>query len=146
MARPKKKPSPPWLTGKAYKWDGNKAMPPWMKLDMTLLQDKAFGSLSASTRLVYLSMMLHAGDKATDWFTFTVTAAERYNISRSTLQKSVKDLCEAGFIEAKRPGIGDGWSVAEYAPTLYRATPTEWKNRPDPKPKKVTRKKSGKTL
>lgn len=116
-----------------------------MKLDMTLLQDKAFSSLTPSTRLVYLSMMVHAGDKALDWFTFTVNDAARYNITRSTMQKSMRDLCEAGFIESKRPGTSDGWAVAAYAPTLYRATPTDWKNRQDEKPKKRKRTKTEKT-
>lgn len=79
-------------------------------------------------RVLYLSMAVHAGDKATEWFTFTVTTAEAYNIPRTTLQRCVKELCKAGFLDAKRPGVGDGWSVARYAPTLYRFTPLNWKN------------------
>lgn len=145
MGRSKKRPAPPWLTGRSYKWNANKPMPPWIKLDLTLLQDKAFGQLSPSARLLYLSMALHGGDRADEWFTFTSTAAERYNIPRSTLQKGVKDLCEAGFLEARRPSIDDGWAIETYAPTLYRLTPTDWKNRPDPKPQKHTRAKRKKS-
>lgn len=133
MAKRKKKtPTPTWLTGRAYKWDGNKAMPPWAKLDMTLLQDESFGALSNATRLLYLCMMVHAGDKALDWFTFTVNDAKRYNITRATLQRGTKELEAAGFIKSRRPDITDDktpWTIAQYAPTQYAATPTEWKNR-----------------
>lgn len=130
--RAKKVPVPPWLTGKAYKWSSNKSMPPWAKLDMTLLQDESFGELSNATRLLYLCMMVHAGDKALDWFTFTEKEAKRYNIARTTLQRGVKELEAAGFIKSRRPDITDEkvpWSVAKYAPTQYAATPTDWKNR-----------------
>ena len=118
-------------------------MPPWAKLDMTLLQDEAFGELSSAVRLLYLCMMVHAGDKADEWFTVTVNDAERYNISRATLQRGVKELQAKGFIASKRPDITDKttpWAVAQYAPTLYTATPTDWKNR-EPLKDKGKRKK-----
>ena len=120
----KKRPTPPWLTGKAYHWDGNKAMQPWVKLDRTLLQDPTFQALTPITKLVYLSMCLEMGDHFGEWFTFPAGTAEKYGFNQRTLQRAADHLRDAGFIISRRPLTG--WKNETFAPTEDQIV-TKWK-------------------
>lgn len=117
-------------------------MPPWSQLDQTLAMDEYFIRLSYQARLLYHYMMLHAGADADEWFPFTANVAEKYGFPRSTFQKAAKELVTAGLLESKRGGIMDGWTNAQYSPTLYRASYTAWKNREPLKINGKTKKKN----
>ena len=99
-------------------------MPPWVKLDATLLQDPTFQALTPMTRLVYLSMCLEMGPRAGEWFTFPAKTAEKYGFQDKTLRRAVKELVQSRFIAMRRPS--DGWKSEAYAPTEYQII-TAWK-------------------
>ena len=119
-----RKPTPPWLTGKAYRWNANKAMPPWVKLDATLLQDPTFQALTPMTRLVYLSMCLEMGPRAGEWFIFPRKTAAKYGIGHMVLHNAIDQLENAGFIRSRRPS--SGWKSGAFAPVEYQII-TAWK-------------------
>lgn len=133
--RTRKKQLPYWLTGKSYRWDGNKMMPPWIRLDQTLLQDETFRSLSPSTQMTYLCMCIEAG-KDNDHFTFTSETAKQYQIPLSTFRRSIEELKASGFLKAWSAKQRDhGYHFGErdrpftsYLPTQYQLS-GDWKNK-----------------
>lgn len=121
MARNKRIPLKPWETGNT---GGTLSKNDWYgRVCFSLVSHPAFKALSHLEVRVYLCMILRAGGNVE--FTFPKAVYESdYGLSKTSVQKAVKGLQAAGFIQ-----VSTQWQVRQ--PNIYRFS-NEWKKREKP--------------
>lgn len=121
MARSKKVPLCPWETGSN---GGTLSKKDWYgRVCFSLLSHPAVKALSHLEVRVYLCMILRA--KGNVEFTFPQAIYENdYGLSKTSVQKAVKGLTAAGFIQ-----VTGQWHIRQ--PNIYRFI-NDWKARREP--------------
>ena len=122
MARAKKVPLHPWETGGT---GGPLSKNDWYaRVCFSLLSHPAVKALSHLEARVYQAMLVRAAGKIE--FTFPQAVYEKdYGLSKTSVQKAIKGLTAAGFIEVKKRN----WKIRK--PNVYRFT-NGWKTRKEP--------------
>ena len=83
----------PWLSAREDCREGR-----FIQVGNSLLLSKRFQALKANSRLLYIALAMESGGQPQ--VTLSHGGAERkYGISRSTYDRAVKELIEAGFIK-----------------------------------------------
>ncbi len=104
MSKKRAQPLPFWLTATA---DGRES---FIRIGQTLLKSTQFQALSTGTRYLYVCMA--AESKGEREFTFPLSAAKSYGITKNSLTRHVEELKRAGFIT-----VNSGANVR--APNIY---------------------------
>ncbi len=97
----------------------------YSKVGASLLQSGPFNDLSSSTQIVYVKLLAISHDDA--GFSISYGNMKRHwKVPKSTFQRALKDLENAGFIERVEDELADG--KPQYQTQIYRYS-TEWKKR-----------------
>lgn len=116
MARKKYVPLKFWQT--ATKGDEKEKQ--YIRFGNTLLDHPQFCQLSIQGKAVYIYMVRAAG--VNQEFTFPYSFYKNRGLSKTTVQKAIKELEKAGFIRVKENG------KLTRTPNVYQFT-WDWKNR-----------------
>ena len=103
----------PWLSANADNREGR-----FVQLGNSLLLSKRFHELTSGARFMYMCMTMESGGARE--FIFPVSAAAKYGISQSSLERQIKELIAAHFISC----IEQNQTIRK--PNLYRFT-VDWK-------------------
>ena len=108
-----------WLSAKPDCREGR-----FIQVGNSLLLSKEFQALTASAKLTYLALCMEAGGKS--MVKLSHSGAEKYGLSSSSFDRSIKQLLACGFLEQLEDD-----NRAQFATNVYRFS-YRWKQKPLP--------------
>lgn len=96
----------------------------YAKIGSSVLQSGPFNELTPTAQIVYIKLLGISHDDAGFSISYG-NMARNWKVSKSTFQRALHDLEDAGFIERVKP---DGDGEPQYQTQIYRYV-TSWKQR-----------------
>ena len=109
----------PWLTAKTDCKEGR-----FIQVGNSLLLSAQFKALKHTTKVLYLGMTMESGGKPS--FKFAHSAAKKYGISPTTVDRAIKELQNTGFII-----LVPDEDRSQFKTNVFRFS-NDWKSKPSP--------------